>query len=53
MVEAGEPAPGHEEATMCSVRSGGGGPHEASTLGYMAGRPKIGEAAGIPDWLSR
>jgi hypothetical protein len=36
---------------MCSVRSGGGGPHEASTLGYVAGRPTVDEAAGIPDWL--
>ncbi len=36
---------------MCSVRSGGGGPHEASTLGYVAGGPKVDEAAGIPDWL--
>ena len=29
----------------------GGGPHEASTLGYVAGGPKVDEAAGIPDWL--
>jgi hypothetical protein len=36
---------------MCAVRSAGGGPHEASAVGYVARGPEADEAAGLPDWL--
>jgi hypothetical protein len=49
-VEAGEPGEGLRRPP-CVLSAPAAAAHEASTLGYMAGGPKVNQAAGIPDWL--